>query len=692
MRHRRQALDLQLGERSINVSQRMGKRKPKKRKNKLARPPKRRSPHAPVMPAFPMEDPSLFLDDDDDSYFDAPAASPRLPREKQAFGAVDPSLYESGRYRKFRESVASLRSTLPESTKTFATYDVPNEKDRRWLTRYCIKKEEGTMPGWQQVILEKAGFNWVRGYGPRPKGAKRERTGTDKYELRWQEGYAALVKACQAEESAMLALLRCDEADYAWLRKQITALRAGKLNEERLAKLKELPFDFETVVDDVGFTKWRLAFRAYAAGDLPNHERWARAQIKARETGTLAQWRIDALNALGFNWTIKPVRPPKAAKPRKTKADRVKEMESRWRSRLDEYSAAKARYKGTGPLPLHFDPSLRPWIMRMRMLNNKGRLRSELIEEFKERGFDFDGKAGVDASWSESLEKLRAFKKKFGHLRVPSSYIDDTGLGKWVANQQEGMRKGTLKPDKLRKLKALGLTPRQVIDGIKSKRVQISSWLKALRDIEAILDEKYGRRLPEVGLFPERLRVWMRRQVKNLEGDRLEPWQVERLIRIGFDPEHLPELPPQVDWVDRLARLRRFIEEKGHAHVPRSCEDKKLVAFVDNIRERKRRGKLNRRELSELRAAGFVFAPNRVVSPRWRELYAELKAYHEAHGDSHVPRYYEPNQGLAEFVAQQRQRGRKGWLLSEHIRLLDELGFRWVGEHPVGKDRGNVEQ
>jgi len=484
----------------------------------------------------------------------------------------------------------------------------------------------------------------------------------------------------------MLGLLHCDEAHYTWLRKQITALRAGKLKEERLEKLRALPFDFDTVLNDPGFTRWRQSFRAYAAGDQPNRERWAAYHAKARKADKLAQWRIDALDSLGFDWTLVSSRPKKAAKPKKPKVDPQKQMEARWRAHLDRYCELKAKYAGSGGLRLYTDKSLRPWISRMRMLYNRGKLRPEIVEEFKARGFEFDGKAAVKKSWDESFEKLRAFKKKFGHLRVPSSYCDDPKLGKWLAIQQECMRKNKLKPEKQRKLKALGVAPRQQVDGVASKRVHISPWLKALREIEAILDAEYGGRLPEVGQFPERLRVWMRRQVKNLEGDRLEPWQVERLERIGFDPKHLPELPPQVDWADRLARLRRFIEKQGHAHVPRSCDDKKLVAFVDNIRDRKRRGKLNRREISELRAVGFVFSPNREVSPRWRALYEELKAYYEAHGDSHVPRYYEKNQPLAEFVAQQRQRGRKGLLLAEHIKLLDDLDFRWVGEHPVGKD------
>jgi hypothetical protein len=65
--------------------------------------------------------------------------------------------------------------------------------------------------------------------------------------------------------------------------------------------------------------------------------------------------------------------------------------------------------------------------------------------------------------------------------------------------------------------------------------------------------------------------------------------------------------------------------------------------------------------------------------------YETLKSYRHTHGDSLVPRMYPQAPGLSEFVAQQRQRGRKGLLLAEHIRLLDALDFQWSGACPVAK-------
>jgi len=41
--------------------------------------------------------------------------------------------------------VAAIQATLPNSLEPFATYDLRDLKQRRWLTRYCIKKEAGEL-------------------------------------------------------------------------------------------------------------------------------------------------------------------------------------------------------------------------------------------------------------------------------------------------------------------------------------------------------------------------------------------------------------------------------------------------------------------------------------------------------------------------------------------------------------------
>lgn len=715
----------------------MGKRKSKKRKNKLTRPPKKKATKRGIQWERPVLPPEFDAMDEEPSPgdLDAPFVPWYTPESERPFGAVDPSMHGSTRYRKFRDTVAAIREAVPDSLQSFATYDVPDLEQRRWLTRYCLKKEAGQLSDWQRLILEKAGFNWKRGHKPvakasrttpRPKRAvKTSRTASrpkrvakasraihrskpvakasqatgeqrrakgkkpsvpkvSPREAAWTQAYEALRDACAAENPslAMQALLRCDDAHYKWLHKQVLAARAGKLQPERRERLQALPFDFEAVVNDRNFTRWRRNFKAYVAGELKGAERWAALQGRAKEAGDLPGWRIKALDTIGFDWAkaSQPVGLPK--------------MEARWREKLAQYLKLEAVHGKPLPLGHPAAKPLRSWLSRMREHYKKGQLRPELIAEFEARGFEFSGTAlrqqQLDREWNRQFAKLEAFKTRFGHVRVPSSYADDPEFGSWLAHQRESWKLGKLKDEKIAKFQALGVKPTYKEESSQPGHPHLSAWLKVYRQIVTFLDGEHEGRLPKVGRISEKHRTWMKRQRNKMKAGQLEPWQLEKLDAIGFKPDALPEPPPPVDWEERMERLRRFVHEHGHARIARSCLDKKLYAFVQRVRKRKREGKLSPEQERELKAAGFSFDPYGEVSPAWMRQYEALQRYRQRHGDCQVPRSYPEEQGLAEFVAQQKQRGRKDMLLAEHIRLLDALDFPWSHGPPVAKDQGRM--
>lgn len=707
----------------------MGKRKPKKRKNKLARPPKRSTvptapqweiPEIPEMPEMPELPPEFYTpaqeggevyagdlarnrraenvaDEEADAdavaepphKFDAPLVPFYTPHGEGPFGAVDPLLYRSIGYRKFRDEVTAIRESLPDSLELFATYDLAELKQRRWLTRYCIKKEQGQMPDWQQVILEKVGFNWVRGRKSVPKRA-RAAPRVD-FEAAWTQAYQAVHAVCAGAPDAtmaMVALLQADEVHYAWLRKQVMAIRNDKMKSGRRERLQALPFDFEAVLADRSFTQWRKRFRAYMAGELENAESWAGVQCRAKQAEKLLPWRIAVLNAVDFDWSIDFASTGSGWAG--SSVNQVERMEARWRVKLEEYLALEALHGKPLSTQLAEAKPLRPWLSRMRQKYKKGNLRPELIAEFEARGFVFSGvdsrQQMLDRKWDRLFAKLEKFKKHFGHVRVPSSFHDDPELGIWVVRQRERMTHGDLKGEKLARFEAIGIERSRAHSQRKHAKVHISVWLKTFRQIRALLKKEHGGQMPPIGHFSEKHRAWFKRQRDKIRAGELEAWQLKELDAIGFDPDSLPEPPPQVDWGDRMERLRRFAEENGHTRVTRSCPDRKLGAFVERVRLRKRKGELSAEQLRELRELDFSFEPFREISPAWMRQYELLKDYHRAEGNCRVPRNYPPNQGLAEFVAQEKQRGRKGLLLAEHIRLLDALDFQWSGSRPVAKD------
>ena len=62
---------------------------------------------------------------------------------------------------------------------------------------------------------------------------------------------------------------------------------------------------------------------------------------------------------------------------------------------------------------------------------------------------------------------------------------------------------------------------------------------------------------------------------------------------------------------------------------------------------------------------------------RWNDRYQELESYFEIHGHSDVPRNYEENPSLANWVAIQRSCYKKKTLKQQRIDLLNKLNFTW---------------
>jgi hypothetical protein len=570
---------------------------------------------------------------------------------------------------KFHELVAAIQATRPNSLEPFATYDLRDLKQRRWLTRYCIKKETGELPSWQQVALENAGYNWVRGRKP-PAKHKADAPRSNSREVAWTQAYESLREVCAEAPNptmAMMALLHADDVHHDWLRKQAVAIRAGKLKPERIKRLRALPFNFNDVLADRAFRQWRSRFKAYASGELKNADRWEAIQRCSKQAGTLPRWRINALKSLNFDWSMDYTTYSLAGIP--NEEANLERMEARWRAKLEQYLALEATH-GKPLSMMSVDPKqLRPWLSRIREHYKKGQLRPELIAEFEAKGFEFSGadyrQQLLDSSWDQQFETLQKFKERFGHVHVPSTFQDDPELGSWLGHQRERLTKGTLKGENRARLKAIGVKWQRKLSPRKPAKVHISAWLNTFRQIEAILKAEHGGQMPLIGHFPQKHRTWLQRQRDKIQASELEAWQLEQLDAIGFDPNRLPTPPPQVDWQERLERLRRYVKANGDARVARSCPDSKLYAFVQRVRQRKRNNDLSAEELRELNEAGFCFDPLGEVSLAWMQHYETLKSYRHTHGDCQVPRMY-TQQGIKYFRIVQSQ-----WRRIDHGKEMD---------------------
>ena len=71
--------------------------------------------------------------------------------------------------------------------------------------------------------------------------------------------------------------------------------------------------------------------------------------------------------------------------------------------------------------------------------------------------------------------------------------------------------------------------------------------------------------------------------------------------------------------------------------------------------------------------------------PSWEERFKELQAFKKEHGHCNVPCRYKANPVLGRWVANLRQRKKRGILTEDNIRILDALGFCWDRKPAVAR-------
>jgi len=158
--------------------------------------------------------------------------------------------------------------------------------------------------------------------------------------------------------------------------------------------------------------------------------------------------------------------------------------------------------------------------------------------------------------------------------------------------------------------------------------------------------------------------------------------RIDKLEEIGFvwDVSH-------VAWHHKYCELVKFKKLHGHCIVPRDCErNKQLGWWVDRQRKQYRllqQGKessMTPGRIAKLEEIGFVWDGSHEA---WHHQYGELVEFKKVQGHCNVPRGYEPNKQLGNWVMHQRQQyrllqqGKASYMTEERIAKLEEIGFVW---------------
>jgi hypothetical protein len=234
-----------------------------------------------------------------------------------------------------------------------------------------------------------------------------------------------------------------------WVMNQRKLKVAGKLSQERVARLDALGFEWNVREDADAVWEQRFAeLEAHKAlhGDCkvpqkhkPNPQlgKWVKYQRQLKTAGKLAQERVARLEALGFEW------------------NGLKDADEAWQQRFAELEAYHALH-GDCKVPRVYkpNPQLATWVGTQRVYKAAGKLPQERVQRLEALGgFEW---SVLDDIWERRFREREAYKAANGHCNVPQRYEPNQQLAAWVMNLRARQAAGKPAQKRMQRLEALG--------------------------------------------------------------------------------------------------------------------------------------------------------------------------------------------------------------------------------------------
>ena len=332
-----------------------------------------------------------------------------------------------------------------------------NESLGQWVIKQRIFKRQLDAGGKREITqeridrLEGIGFEWEpdaaiwnQRFGELQ--AYKERVGDCKVPAGWRDNpqLAAWVNHHRQEK-----------------RKFDLGVTGAAITQERIAKLDEIEFEWDPVLDLWDRRFGELVEYKERFGDCKVPLRWdenatlgkwvggQRVQKKKfdkNERATITQERIDRLNAIEFVWDLDA---------------------AFWEERFRELEAYQEEH---GHCRVPRDGSeLGGWVHNQRARKRKfdqNKLRTPITQEHINRlnaiGFEWD-LVVARGGWEQHFGELEAYKARFGDCNVPRGWSENRTLASWVATQRSEKRKrdenkqSTITQERIDRLDAIGL-------------------------------------------------------------------------------------------------------------------------------------------------------------------------------------------------------------------------------------------
>jgi hypothetical protein len=425
------------------------------------------------------------------------------------------------------------------------------------------------------------------------------------------------------------------------------ARQLGTLSDDQIRRLEEIGFVWDpyAVAWDAKFENLKAYRKKHGHCNIPQKSKgnpglgaWVANQRNHYRRGELPKERIQRLNEIGFKWDLQ-------------------DFDAAWETQFVALRTYQEE-QGDCNIPQRWEenPTLARWTNTQRQRRKKGLLDAEQIQRLEEIGFIWNP---IEVALEVQFSALEDYQYRFGNCNVPATWEEDPSLGAWVTTRRTDYRAGRLPDEQVQRLNKMGF------DWDPFKTV----WETRFAELKAY-QEKHGHcRFPVENSV---LGKWVSHQRDDYKTNKLSAERIRRLEEISFEWD-----PSTTLWDTRLAELKAYRKQHGHCDVPlRWAGNPGLGNWV--ISQRVKRGSLSEERIRRLEEIGFEWAQReKETQLLWDTRFAELRAYRKQHGDCNVPKRWEENPTLGQWVSNQRSNRKTGNLNPQRISLLNGLGFCW---------------
>jgi hypothetical protein len=408
---------------------------------------------------------------------------------------------------------------------------------------------------------------------------------------------------------------------------------------------------------------------------------------------------------------------------------------SRLNSWLSIYFKLFEFFKKNGHLkvPSNYQYDLSSWMTRMRSSGEKIQIdKRKLMDRL-----GFDWKLKSKKSWNEYFLRLKIYREQSGDCLVHPRWSKDPSLGSWVVKQRSDYKKGLLERDQYDLLQTLEFEwdPHE------------SFWQEQFKKLTHYINKHGANSLTNLRFVDSTLDDWISRMRRDREC--LPADKIDKLNRIGFvwapnkniRDKHIRELiefkkeyghcrvpikwknnPSLAQWVFKIRHNpqitssadQHYLTEIGFDWNPHksywkgnleslikrkkvcgnnwrdglSREDPTLYSWISRQRQLHQKNKLSieKQKLLENFESNWMLVQNqKLKGSSFQDYLDALRDFKKSHGHCRVPKKWNLNSELANWVSRIRTQRKKGSFSTLQVQALEQIGFDWA----LGQEKQN---